>query len=205
LAVVNISTDAAKDKQQREKVENKERTFSKFNELSVALAVALTGLVVVYLPGTLNKSFDWAAEGRIIGAFIGVFGACFALFAAASLTDREGLKDLGGSVLVGGASIGMIFLLHHYRMFAWAAMGLIALTILFIFIAIYALVAGFTSFFDDHGVRPSREGADSGSKLAESGEAELSKQLSGYDRTTLIVALVSGIATVAAAVEPLVH
>ncbi len=205
MAVVKIPTDATKDEQQHDKAEKEARTFSKFNELSVALAIALTGLVIVYLPGSLNKSLDWAVEGRILGACIGVFGACLALFAAASLTDREGLSNLGGGILVGGASIGMILLLHHYRMFAWAAIILIILTVLLIFIAAYALVAGFTSFFDGPSAKSSHESTGSGSETAEFHEAELGKQLSGYDRITLIVALVSGIATVAAAIEPLMH
>jgi hypothetical protein len=208
LASTKPSIHAANDDQQERKAkEDEPRTYSRFNDLSVALALAITGLVVVYLPEMLNKSLDWMVEGRILGVAIGITGACFALFAAAKLTGQNGLSDWGGATLTGAAAVGLIIALHKYHLSPWVTIILITLTVLLVFVGIFALVSGFASFFEKPTAKTGHAGTapSTNGNLIASDEAEIGKELSGYERITLIVALVSGIATVAAAVEPLVH
>lgn len=196
---------SANDQQQEKAPEDRPRPLSKFNDLSVALALTVTGLVIVYLPGALNRSIDWTVEGRTIGAIIGILGVCFALFAVARLTGRNGLSDWGGALLLGGLAVALILVLHEYHLPAWATIILTILTIVLIFVAIFAAVSGFASFFEASSSMREDRKAPSGVSafFLPSGEAE--KELSGYERITLVIALLSGLATIAAAVEPIIN
>jgi len=183
------------------------RKFSKFNDLSVAIAFGVSGLAVVYLPGYLNKSIDWMIEGRILGIILAVLGAAFTLLAAAKLTGRDGFGSWGIATLTGALMVGLIAIVREYRLPALCAIVLINMIIGLLFVVIYAVVAGFTSFFDEQPPEDYSgiEARDSDESLLVSTDKETRKKLTWYERVTLLVAVISTIATVAAVIEPIIH
>jgi hypothetical protein len=182
-------------------------TTSKFNDLSVSLAFAITGLAVVYLPDILDKSVDWKVEGRFIGIGLALTGAAFTLLAAEKLTGRSGFGYWGFDILLGTIIAGIMSVIHVYRLPNWSAIILIALAVTLMLIGIYALVSGFTIFFDETGDKASGPGkmpaASEGSSDALGAKEE--KRLSWYERITLAIAVISTVATLVAAIEPIVH
>jgi hypothetical protein len=169
---------------------------SRFNVLSTSMAFAVTGLIVVYLPGLMGKSLDWTIEGRFLGIALAIFGVMFGLVEASKLTGRSGFSYWGFSVLTGTLTAAFVGVAHLYRLPKLLVIILIVLTICLVLIWAYGMVSGFTIFFDEPG---------SAQRSQESGKDAVEKELSRYDRITLIIAVISGIATVVAAVEPIVH
>jgi hypothetical protein len=197
---------ASGDREQEKAKDGELRTFSKFDEISVAFAFALTGLIVVYLPETTNKSIDWVVEGRIIGVILAIVGAIFILMATATLTGREGFGSWGIALALGAGAAGVVLALHRYRVPELATIGLIVLIIVFVFFGTYALVIGFADFFEEPAVKTSAlTTSDSGGESLAGIEAKTSKEIGWYERIILLIAVVSTIATMAAAVEPILH
>jgi len=182
------------------------KKFSKFNGLAVAFAFGITGLTVVYLPSVLHKSIDWTVEGRWVGVILAAIGTSFALMEAAKLTNRKGFEDWGMALLFGFISAVMAIVLNKYHISGGWTTVLLVLTIVLIFFTIYGIASGFAQFFDDPGRAASVANATPGSDTSSATvDAEIDKKLSWYERITLLIAVVSAIATVAAAVEPVVH
>lgn len=204
LTSVQATPDATPDKEPpKETNTGKPLAESKFNSLSTSLTFAVTGLVVIYLPDILNKSIDWKVEGRWLGIVLALIGTGFALAAAAELTGRSGFVYWGFAIILGTVTGGIILALHAYHLPKWAAIILTLLTVCLIIVVIYALVSGFTIFFDEPR-KTSGSGATSEEPSA-TPDTEEEKKLSWYERITLIVAVISAIATIAAAIEPIVH
>jgi hypothetical protein len=92
-------------------------------------------------------------------------------------------------------------------LFATAHIAFQDLAINLMFVVIYTIVSGFTIFFDESEITPNDLNRMPDSSEGQSGgaQAKVEKTLSWYERITLIIAVVSTIATLVAAVEPFVH
>jgi hypothetical protein len=192
------STSDSPTNSEEQKEKAKAGEFGKFNDLSVSLSFAITGLIVVFLPGTLNKPFDWIIEGRIIGVTLAIFGAIFILMAAATLTGREGFSNWGIALVIGATIFAAILVLRKYHVPRPGAIALIVFIIVFAFIGAYALVSGFTDFFEE-------PKAKAPVTATEDDETKERREIGWYERITLVVAAVAMVATVVAAVEPIFH
>lgn len=188
--------------QPKDSTSSKPLKDSKFNELSTSLAFAITGLVVVYLPDLLGKSIDWRTEGRLLGIVLALVGAAFTLAAASKLTGRSGFGYWGFTIILGTVTAGIMSAVHVYHLPKWVAVTLIVVAVILAFTVVYAAVSGFTIFFDESEAvqDDSSEGA-----TATAVQIEKEKRLSWYERITLIIAVISTVATLAAAIEPLIH
>jgi MFS family permease len=204
LSSVQAAPDIAPDKEPpKEKYTSKPLSSSKFNSLSTSLTFAVTGLVVIYLPDILNKSINWRVEGRWLGIILALIGTGFALAAAAELTGRSGFGYWGFAIILGTVTGGIMLALHSYHLPKWAAVILTLLAVNLMVVVIYALVSGFTIFFDEP--RKTSGSEASGKESSASSETGEEKKLSWYERITLIIAVISAVATIAAAIEPVVH
>ena len=209
LTSIKSSTDDHADEtHQKESPPSKPLSSSKFNELSTSLAFALTGLVIVYLPDFLGKSLDWKIEGRFLGLGFALVGAILGLLAAEKLTRRSGFGIWAFTVLIGAATAGIMAVIHVYRLPKWSAITLIVVVIMLVIGETYGIISGFTIFFDEHeGTTTDTADSTGGTEESKVATAQntAEKTLSWYERITLIIAIVSAIATLVAAVEPIVH
>jgi hypothetical protein len=206
-SVPTTSDISAKEKPEEEGPAAKPLKDSKFNDLSVSLAFTITGLIVVYLPDFLNNSFDWKIEGRLIGIGLAIIGSGFTLIAAEKLTGRSGFGIWGFCLVVLVTAISaIVWALRAHHLPKWSAVVLTILMVNLTFVAVYALVSGFTSFFDEADAKALPTGKASGADDASEGSSDVEeKEIGWYERITLIIAVISTIATLVAAIEPIVH
>jgi hypothetical protein len=176
-----------------------------FNTLSVAVALALTGLIVFYLPDVVQRPFNWKPEGHLIGLALAVLGVFAILMSARKITARESFRSW--ALGVGAASVAFVLLAvaRNVSVPRWLAVTMLVVAITAIMFAIYELVLGFSQLFDDNlTVRvwpraPKQAGAQGGSGDGQHAAARQHRRLSWYERVTLMVATVAALATVVAA------
>lgn len=185
--------------------ERSNKFSERFNSLSVAVAFALTGLIVFYLPDIVQRPFSWKIEGHLIGLTLAVLGAFAILMSARKLTNRDSFLSWAMAVLAGSIASALLAITRNLSLPRWLAVALLIVSVTLIIVAIYALVLGFSQLFDANlavRVWPRR----SSNKNSARHESEPSppastnepRKLNWYEWITLIVATVAAVATVVA-------
>ena len=128
--------------------ERSNKFSERFNSLSVAVAFALTGLIVFYLPDIVQRPFNWKIEGHLIGLTLAVLGAFAILMSARKLTNRDSFLSWAMAVLAGSIASALLAITRNLSLPRWLAVALLIVSVTLIIVAIYALVLGFSQLFD---------------------------------------------------------
>jgi hypothetical protein len=176
--------------------------------LCLAVALALTGPVVFYLPNLVDRPFDWKLEGHIIGLSIAVVGAVCVLVWLLFETSNESYLYWAMAALTGPAAFLLLAITRNGHVPRWVALTLLTISIMLMTATIFGLIRGFAwLFYDGKSARSfrRRRSGEVGSTPNPGGSTEPRRKLTWYEWASLIVATITTVATIVVTAESFVH